>query len=124
MPDIDVSDLLLDPDFTDTFTVTRQAQSVGTDGRAVIATQKFTIQGVVTMGSMEPFEQTQESIQSRKSITVHSQFKLLDPTVGFSPDIVTYNDNQYLVRKAYDWSRYGQGFFAAECDLKTPVSLQ
>ena len=123
MPDLDVSEVLLDPDFADCFVVTRQKQTVDQTGRTVISTVDMELIGVVTIGSLQPFSQDEAYINSTKSIVVHCQERLIDPINGFSPDIVTYNGDRYLVKKAYNWSRYGSGFYAADCEQQTSVGL-
>ena len=121
MPDLDVSDLILDPDFADSFTVTRQVQTVGTDGRVTITPSTLNLIGVVTIGSLQPFQQGEDYVNSTKVITVHCQERLIDPITGYSPDVVTYDGDTYLVKKTYNWSRYGRGFYAAECEQQSPV---
>lgn len=121
MPFLDVSELLTDPDFCDTFTVTRQTQTVDNNGRNSVQLSTFEMVGVVTIGSIPPFRQTEEAINSTKSITVHSQDRLLDPTNGYSPDIVTYLGDRYIVKKCANWSRFGAGFYTSDCEQQHPV---
>ena len=45
---LDLSDVVIDPDFTSTFTVVRRTQTVGSNGIAAINTQTFKAIGVVT----------------------------------------------------------------------------
>lgn len=121
MPDLDVSEVLLDPMFADTFSVTRQTQAVDSNGRSVLSTATFEVSGVVTIGSLQDFQQTTDYVNSNKAIVVHCQTRLLDPVNGFSPDIVLYAGDTYIVKKTYNWSRYGAGFFASECEQLTAV---
>lgn len=121
MPDLDVSDIILDPDFADTFSVTRRTQAVSQTGRAEITTTTFDVIGVVTIGSLQDFQQTTDYVNSQKTIVVHCQQRLLDPVNGFSPDVVSYAGDQYVVKKSFNWSRYGSGFYAAECEQLTAV---
>lgn len=121
MPDIDVSDLITDPDFADEFVVTRQVQTVGANGRTVVTTESIPMVGVIHTGVQNEFGQTPEYINAQKSITVICLDRIYDPVTGHSPDIITWEEDSYLVKKAYNWSRQGQGFWVAECDLKTSV---
>jgi hypothetical protein len=51
------------------------------------------------------------------SITVHSQFNLIAGSDGIDADIVTWNGRSYTVTNVGDWSRFGIGFTAANCEL-------
>jgi len=51
------------------------------------------------------------------SITVHSQFNLIAGADGIDADIVTWNGRQYTVTNVGDWSRFGIGFTASNCEL-------
>ena len=87
MPDIDVSDLLTDPDFCDDFVVTRQLQTVGANGRTVVSTQTLPMVGVVHTGVQNEFGQTPEYINAQKAITVLGLERLFDPVTGHSPEL-------------------------------------
>ncbi len=125
MPLLDVSDVLLDPMFCVQLSITRRAATVGTDGLAIITDTTLTPHGVVTAGSVEPFVRDPDFEHAKNNITVHAyNFRLLDPTDGYQPDIVNYEGNQYVVRKSYNWSSYGAGFTAADCEMLGLVNAQ
>lgn len=121
MPNIDVTEVLLDPDFCETVTVKRIAQSVDVHGRASQTQTTFSMVAVVTAGSLSPMLRAEDYELSKNTITVHSKTLLRAPVAGGQPDIVVWNGNDYVVKKSYNWSHYGAGFTAAECDLQDTV---
>ncbi|WP_248322031.1 hypothetical protein [Caballeronia sp. Sq4a] len=118
MPLLDVSDLLTDPDFVDTsLTCTRSAQTVGDDGMAVNAPTVTPFSGVVTNDSGDQLRRRPDGTMIEGSITIHTRFQLIDGKTGFDADIVTWQGRQYTVVNVRDWSTYGRGFVAAQCEL-------
>jgi hypothetical protein len=118
MPDVDVTDLLTDPDFVEQVTVRRITQTVSSGGIAQQSESDFTITAVVTIGSMLASTRSQDYALAKNMITVHSKSRLLGPTATMQADIVVWKGNNYVVKRPYDWSHYGPGFTAAECELQ------
>ena len=117
-PWLDVSDVLLDPDFMDrTLTCTRQLQTVGDDGIAVNAQTITGFFGVVTNNQGDLLLRRAEGEHILGSITVNTKFRLLDGADGRSADLVSWQGATYTVSAVSSWSTYGAGFVAATCDL-------
>lgn len=126
MPLLDVSEVLTDPMFNEVITVLRQQQVVDDHGRAQVIPTTFTPIGVVTAGSPDPLLRTEDYQATKNTITVHTQFRLIDATSGvlnYQPDVIIWQGSQYLVKKTWDWSKYGAGFICAECELLPPTEV-
>lgn len=121
MPFLDVSDLLSDPDLADQLTCTRQVQTVGSNGMASNTQTNISFTGVVTSNEGNVLDVIAEGERIKGSITVHTTFGLRDGGSGNAPDIVTWNGKEYYVDTIKDYSRFGAGFVAADCQLK-PLS--
>lgn len=123
MPDLDVSDILLDPDFVEQITVNRIAQTTTTGGIVTPTTTVFTPYAVVTQGSMRDLRREPDYELADAVITVHTRaFRLIGPQPGLEPDVVVWGGDSYVVKKSYNWSHYGAGFTAAECELQATVT--
>jgi hypothetical protein len=123
MADLDVTDILLDPDFCDLLNVTRTTQSVGSNGIVTNTTTTLTPYGVITIGSPKGVIRTAEYEADTNMITVHTRgFRLIDAQPGKQPDIVVFGGDPYVVKKSYNWSHYGAGFTMAECELQSTVT--
>jgi len=115
---LDVTDILADPDFMDTGLICeRVAQSVNDNGLAVNTTKLKTFSGVVTSNSGDILDRLTDGERIKGSITIHTRFKLSDGSTGFTADIVQWMGARYTVSQANDYSHFGRGFIAANCDL-------
>jgi hypothetical protein len=117
MPLLDVSEILLDPDFVDSLVCLRNTQTVGDDGIAINAQSSTPFYGVVTNNTGDLLMRMAEGSRVNGSITVHSQFNLIAGADGIDADVVTWNGRRYTVTNVADWSRFGRGFTAANCEL-------
>ena len=115
MPFIDVTDLLIDPDFCEQITVKRRSESVNGYGESERVTETHTVTAVVTAGSQPRIDRAAEGQRQPNTITVHTMFKLTGPAVGFQPDVIVFAGRDFVVTTLFDWSHYGAGFVCAEC---------
>lgn len=117
---LDVTEVLLDPDFMDMGLVCkRYTQTVGDNGRAVNAETSTPFAGVVTSDKGDILERIAGGERKKGSITIHTMFRL---TAGdgeeIIADVVTWQGRDYTVANVNDYSHFGRGFVAASCDLK------
>jgi len=115
---LDVTDVLLDPDFMNTGLVCeRTAQVVGSDGIAVNTPSFVPFSAVVTNDSGDILERIATGERIKGNITVHTQFVLNDGGAGYTADVVQWRGRRYTVSNVSDYSHFGRGFVAASCDL-------
>jgi len=114
---IDVSELLLDPDFVEpsTIVVLRRTSTVGTTGRNVLAETINNVIAVVQAGNGETLKRLPESAQLSDWITVYSKFVFTADGTGQYPDIVQWNGKRYSVQLKTDYSNWGEGYTRADC---------
>lgn len=124
MPDIDVSDILLDPDFTENFgiTVLRRQEIIDTHGRVSVRTATYeNVTASVIPIADTPMIRGPEQQHLPQLIEVHTTFRLQGIAPGYQPDIVIWNNTQFVVNKVQNWSRYGGGFVQADCSSQQSV---
>lgn len=115
---LDVSDILTDPDFMNTGLVCeRNAQDVGEDGLAANVTRRMKFSGVVTSDTGDILTRMASGEYTVGSITIHTKFRLIDGSAGFTADIVQWQGRRYTVSNVNDYSHFGKGFVCAGCDL-------
>ena len=114
---LDVSDVLLDPDFADSLIVERITQTVGDDGIAINAPKIIRFAGVVTNDAGDKLSRISSGERTEGNIVVHSVLRLNEGGPGTTADVVTFRGRRYTVSKVSDWSHFGRGFVAATCDL-------
>lgn len=120
MPLLDVSELLSDPDFADTITVTRRTETRGNDGLAVISNQTFQdIDAVVTPAKGTDLAQLPDLSRTEGVVLVYTTFRLTNGQASTKADIVTWNGATYIVLNVNDYSQFGDGYIKALCQLNS-----
>lgn len=119
MPLLDVSDIILDPDFADAITVYRQAVSTDTYGD-VIRTETATpnVVAVITPDKWSTLQRQAEGSNVSEVVTVITQFRLQASMDGYDADEIVWNGKRYVVIAVGDCSRYGAGFVEASASIK------
>ena len=119
MPELDVNDVLTDPEFWDRLVCIRTTQTVGINGVAQGSAQNMNFYGVVTSDRGLMLNREAAGSRIEGSITVVTKFRLQDGSTvkGLAADIVAWDGRQYTVVHIDPYSRYGQGFVQATCDL-------
>ncbi|HHG9959575.1 TPA: head-tail adaptor [Yersinia enterocolitica] len=118
MPNLDVTDVLFDPDFCDmSLVVKRNIQTVDADGFATNEVTEKGFAGVVTVD---------RSLESRRmmsgniiggAILIVTVERLTQGQTGRDADIVTYQNRDYRVTFVDPYTAYGAGFVQAHCEL-------
>jgi hypothetical protein len=118
MPLLDVSDILMDPDFQDRGLVCeRNTSIVSSGGVGSVVAELIPFDAVVTSDKGDVLNRSASGERIVGSIIVHTSLKLIAGTLGFTADIVQWDDRRYTVSDVKNYSRYGHGFVAATCDL-------
>ena len=113
---LDVSSILLDPDFVDSFNVRRRNQTIDAHGRAAINETIFSkVFGVVTAISPSDLDRKDNYEAMSRSISIVCQFHLRGETTDYQPDIVVWKGSNYLVKHVDPYPQFGMGFFQVEC---------
>ena len=113
MADLDVSDVLLDPDFmTMDLVCKRLAVAVGNNGRSNKSEQSFQFSGVVTTNNGQNMDRREDGTLIKGAINIHTRSEL---TAG---DANNQAGKTYYVVQVLDNLHYGIGFNKAICELK------
>jgi hypothetical protein len=127
MPNLDVSEVLFDPDLADTFDVRRRSEVVGDDGRPSIGERTFPrIVGVITPEPPADLVRRDDGQMTTHKISVVTMFRLRSASEGSQPDQVLYGGATYTVTTVLPFSRFGKGFTEAIATLmaaSAPVEL-
>lgn len=118
MPDLDVTDILFDPDFCDTtLTVTRRVMSKDDDGfgKNTLTTTPFS--GVVTVDKSLENRRMEAGFVVHGAILIVTTERLTQGQTGRDADIVTYQGRDYRVSFVDPYTAYGAGFVQAHCEL-------
>ncbi len=111
MPLLDVSFMTSDPMLADVFTVTRRTDVIDDFGRtAPTAVETFNdVVGVVTQQDPADLMRRDDGQMVPRMIFVASTFLFRGASVGYQPDIITWNGTGYTVKHVMNYSRFGAG---------------
>ena len=121
MANIDVSDLLLDPDFVDTVSVIRRTTAINSYGENVVSEPTT----IVTVASVQPasFKQIQRLPDALRIADVRSFYIkipiILDSTTTY-PDVIVYRGKRFQVQTSAHWLNFGAGWCEAVCVAEKP----
>lgn len=119
MPNLDVSDVLLDPDFmTADLVCSRQQVKAGNNGRPQAVDSSMTFAGVVTTNNGLNMDRRPDGALIKGAINIHTQFALTAGDANTNADEVVWKGKIYTVTQVLDNLHYGQGFIKAICELK------
>ncbi len=113
-PFINPSVLLLDPQFTDNFTVTQRVQTINTYGEVTTTpTVLRNILGVVTPTKRDDLERLPEAQRGNRNLTIYTRQHLNTAAMGLQPDLITWRGDTFVVRMLLPWTAYGPGWVKA-----------
>jgi galactose-6-phosphate isomerase len=117
---IDVSELLTDPDFTNTVTLIRRSSTVDTYGENTMVETSSSITAVVQgAANTESLERVPEGARLSDLIDVYYKGQLTAESPGGYADIIVWQGKRYQVFEVVeDFTNYGAGFTKAVCKLE------
>ncbi|AHY06745.1 head-tail adaptor [Serratia plymuthica] len=121
---LDVTEVLLDPDFADPSLICRrQTQTTDDDNFPVNTPQEIPFTGVVTVDRSLEARRMAAGQNISGAILIVTQFRLTQgrksATDGpnLDADLVVYDGGLYRVTFVDPYTRYGAGFVQAHCEL-------
>jgi hypothetical protein len=123
MPHLDVSVVLLNPQFAERFTVLRRTETVSAFGKSTITPQELSAIGVITAGPDDSLTREADYQAMAKSIIVVTRFPLRGPSPGFQPDMILWHGDRFVVNLLDDYAGYGPGFVQAQADSIDTIDL-
>jgi hypothetical protein len=113
-PFINPSVLLLDPQFTDNFSVIQRAQTINNYGE--VTTTNVTllnILGVVTPTTPADLRRVPEYQRGDRNLTIYTRQHLNSAATGLQPDLIKWRGDTFVIRLLLPWTAYGPGWVKA-----------
>lgn len=117
MANLDVSDLILDPDFSDSVIVQRNRVSV--TGQGVGVSEPTSVQIIATVvpaGSLDLNRLADMELLKGK-IRVFTQFPLSAGDTTTTADIIFWQNREYTIISVDEYTNFGVGFVDAMADM-------
>jgi hypothetical protein len=121
VPDIDISDILLDSAIAgEQFTIIRRMETVNNYGERTSASHHILAIGSITPTGENSLVREDGYQTQTKTIKVITGFLLRGPSnsqlgKSFDPDIIQWRGDSYVVKTLNDYSQYGGGMIEADC---------
>ena len=112
---IDVSNLLLDPDFINTVQLIHRTASVSSQGKTILTETTVSTIGSVQPASVKEISRLPESIQVSDVRKFWIKAEILSDGSSQYPDIIVFNNKRFQVINVEDWMNYGSGWNAGLC---------
>jgi len=110
MAEIDVTEVLTDPDFLDTFSFIRSIETVAPNGRPTFAQTTLNAYGVVQPASGRAMELTPEATRTSEMLEIWTQAGLQEASDETAADIVLWQNKQFVPVRVDDFDNWGQGY--------------
>lgn len=122
MANIDVSDVLLDPDFVSSVTLIRRSANVDGHGENVLTETVLPNQLMSVQGAKgEVLERMPEGARLTDIITVFYRGELTTEADNGYGDVIVWNGKRYQVKEVpQNFMNFGAGFTVADCLLEKP----
>lgn len=120
---IDVSELVIDPDFTDLFTVIKQTAEINEYGEMTLIESPENVRGVIQNINNETLKRFPEAAEFADGIQVWYRGKLEAQSAGGYCDIVFWQNARYLVKIVNEqFMNWGGGWTSALCAKEVPFA--
>lgn len=116
---IDVSELMLDPDFISTFSIIRRTPTINNYGENVLSeTTISNVKGSIQAVGKETAERLPEGINLKDFLTVFTKTPVFADKENGYPDIIVWEGLRYQVYQVLPWSNFGAGWYMVDCQLE------
>lgn len=121
MAQIDVSDILSDPEFSDTITVVKRASSVNGFGENQITETNIDTIGCVQPASGRVIQRLPEALRVANVSSFWVRAELVPADAGAYPCVLIFNGQRFQVQSVLDWTNFGPGWSEGTCVVETPA---
>lgn len=112
---MDISGIIVDPDFITAFQVVNETEAIGENGRATITTSTADALGTVVPDT-ESLKRQPDGSRLLGSIKVYTRHPLAPASVGRAADVVLWGGARYTVMAVSNYERW-DGLRVASCEL-------
>lgn len=115
MAQIDVSDLLSDPDFIDPVQIIRRTASVDSLGQNQLSEVVISTWANVQPASNKAIQRLPEALQSADVRSFYLRMEIVKDATSAYPDIMIFNGKRFEIQTAAPWLNYGSGWNEGVC---------
>lgn len=123
MAQIDVSELMTDPEFVDTILVVTRKSAVNSLGENFISEVTRKSVGSVQPADYKTLKRLPEALQNENVSSFWVKGDQIKTTgdCGQYPSVLVFKGQRYQVKQVADWSHFGEGFCEGICVWEKPA---
>lgn len=121
MAKIDVSELLVDPDFVDRMTIITRTPFVNSKGENEIKECPLVSVGSVQPASGRTIAKLPEEFRVANISSFWFKGKIITSAPGKYSSILVFNGQRYQVQTVFDWTNFGAGWCEGTCVAEVPA---
>lgn len=122
MGQIDVAELLLDPDLVDPVILIRRTPDVDEYGENKLCEQSFPGYGSVQPASGRTIQRLPELLRVANVMSFWVQGQIISDGTCKYPDIIVWKGQRFAVQVVFDWTNWGTGWSEGVCIREKPTS--
>lgn len=121
MAQIDVTDLLSDPDFVDAICVIDRVPFINSFGENTLREASTTSVGSVQPASGRVIQRIPEAMRVANMSSFWFKGVITASSPGKYSSILVFKGQRYQVQTVFDWSNFGQGYTEGTCVAEIPA---
>lgn len=121
MAQIDITELLTDPDFVDAMTVITRYPQVSSLGENFIKESEVDSFGSVQPADYKTVQKLPEAMRTEELYSFWFKGQIVTSDQCKYPSIIVFKNLRYQVRQVADWSNWGQGWVEGICVQEIPA---
>lgn len=122
MGQIDVSELLADPDFVDNLTLIHRAPLVDSFGQNQLTERSEPTVGSVQPASGKTIQRLPEALRVANVSSFWIKGKIVSDGSCQYPDIIYFKGERFAVQVVFDWTNWGEGWCEGTCVREKPAA--
>lgn len=121
MAQIDVSELLIDPDFVDSMQVVTRTPNVTSQGENTLRESTVSSVGSVQPASGKTIFRLPEEFRVANVSSFWFKGDIIASEPGKYSSIIIFKGKRYQVQTVFDWMNYGAGWCEGTCVAEVPA---
>lgn len=120
MAQIDVTDVLSDPDFVDPMTIINRKPTVNEFGENTLAESGSPTVGSIQAASGKTLQRLPEALRVINVQSFWVKGKIVSDGSCQYPDILSFKGQRFAVQAVFDWTNWGAGWCEGTCVREKP----
>lgn len=122
MGQLDVSDILADPDMVDPLIILSRSACVDSFGVNQVKEQGFNTWGSIQSVSGKTLQRIPEAFRVANVMSFWVKGKIVTDGKGQYPDLLVFRGERYAVQVVFDWTNWGEGWCEGTCVRERPAA--